>query len=80
MEWIMFLALSAIAAILFNPVFGFLSSKAGTVQNTSAQKFLGSYAGRTAVVTAAFMVVLVVAASLMSLIGGRKAADVPTVV
>lgn len=80
MEWLLFIALSAIAAILFNPVSGFVNKQASGVQNSAAQQFLGSYAGRTAVTTVAFFIVLVTAASVMSLVGGKKAADVPTLV
>lgn len=79
MEYVLFFALSAIAALLFGPVSAKLNSLAGSVQNSKAQQLLGSYAGRTAVTATAFFVVLIVAASLMSLLVGRKAAEVPTV-
>lgn len=79
MQWLMFLALSAIAAILFGPVNGWLNSQATSrLTSPSAQNFLGSYSGRTAVTTAAFFFVLLAAATVMSVIG--KSARIPEVV
>jgi hypothetical protein len=79
MTYVMFAALSAVAALLFGPVYGFVNTKATAIQNTSVRNFLGSYAGRTAVLTAAFFVVIIGAASVMSLLAGKKAADIPTI-
>lgn len=77
--YLLFAAVSAIAALLFNPVQTRLNGFAGKATNTRAQQFFGSYAGRSAVTTAAFFLVLVAAASIMSLVAGKKAADIPTV-
>lgn len=78
MVYVMFAALSAIASMLLAPVQGRLNGYASRATNTRAQQFLGSYAGRTAVGTASFFIVLVVAASVMSVIVGRKATSIPT--
>lgn len=81
MVYVMFFALSMVAALAYNPVSGFVNRQAATLsaQSTQAQKVLGSFLGRTAVQAAAFFVVLITAASVMSLLGDRKAAEIPTV-
>lgn len=82
MQWLMFLALSAIAAILYGPVLTWLqgqSTKAATTSD-SASQFFSSYFGKTAVTTAAFFVVLLVSATVLSFLGGSKAAKIPEVV
>lgn len=77
-ELALFFAVSAIAALLFNPVTNFLNKGAGQVSNTQVQQLLNSFFGRTAITTTAFFIVLIASASLMSLVAGKKAADVPT--
>lgn len=79
MHWLLFLALSAIAAMLYNPVYGWIQSAATTQANksTGLATFAASYAGRTAVTTAAFFVVLLGAAFLLNLVG--KKVSIPEV-
>lgn len=79
MHYVMFGALSAVAALLFGPVSAWLNKQSASVQNTQAQKFFGSFLGRTAVTTTAFFLVLIAAASVMSLLGARRADTIPTV-
>ena len=70
MEWLLFAVLATLAAILFN--YG-----APKISNTAfAQKYQGSYAGRTGITAVSFFVVLLVAALLMSLAGERS--PIPT--
>ena len=72
MEMVLFLALSGVAAVLFN--YGFPKVTA----NSRVSPYLGSYAGKTAVTALTFFVVLVAAASLMAAVGERS--KIPTLV
>lgn len=71
MTYVMFLALSGIAAIVFNWLFPMVTANAKVAPYTS------SYAGKTVVTAVTFFVVLVVAASLMTLVDG-KSTSIPT--
>lgn len=80
MSWLLFLTLSAIAAVLFTPVNNWLNTKSTSLStsNDTASKFFGSYAGRTAVIAVTFFTVLLVAATVLNF-AGKKAA-IPEVV
>lgn len=72
MEIVLFLALSGVAAVLFN--YGFPKVTA----NAKVSPYLGSYAGKTAVTAITFFAVLIVAATLMAVVGERS--NIPSLV
>lgn len=70
MEWVLFGVLSILAAILFN----FVNPK--ILASPSTTGLQASYAGKTLLTGAAFFVVLLVAAFIMSMVDGG--AEIPT--
>lgn len=73
MEWIFFGVFSIFAAILYN----FIAPKIAQTQlgqSTSAK----GYIGQTLVTAVAFFVVLAAASLLMSIVVGKRAAELPT--
>ena len=76
MQWMLFVALSAIAAILWNPVNNFLTAQSAKATSTGAVSFFGSYAGKTAITAAGFFVVLLVAATVLNFVS-RGSNEVP---
>jgi hypothetical protein len=71
MEYVLFAALSGVAAVLFNYAFPMVTS------NAKVSPYLTSYAGKTIVTAATFFVVLIVAGSLMALVGERTSLPTP---
>lgn len=70
MEYVLFLALSGAAAVIFNWLFP------QVLADPRVSPYSGSYFGKTAVTALTFFVVLIVAGSLMALVGER--AKIPT--
>ena len=70
MEYLLFFALSGVAAVIFNWAFPQITA------NPQVTPYTGSYFGKTAVTAVTFFVVLIVAASLMSIVGERS--NIPT--
>lgn len=79
MNYLFFVAFSAVAAILFKPVQNFLASAETKVAsgNSAISNFFGTYFGQLAVLTATFFVVLFGAAFVLRFVGGNKAAEIP---
>lgn len=71
MTYVMFLALSGVAAVLFNWLFPMVTA------NPKVSPYTTSYAGKTVVTAVTFFVVLVVAASLMTLVDGKQSIPTP---
>ena len=78
MQWILFLVLSAIAAILWNPVNNFLTAQSAKATSAGATSFFGSYAGKTALTAAGFFVVLLVAATVLNFVS-KGAGEIPAI-
>lgn len=76
MQWILFLALSAIAAILWNPVNNFVSAQSAKATSAGATNFFGSYAGKTAITAAGFFIVLLASATILNFVS-RDGAEIP---
>lgn len=76
MQWLLFLALSAIAAILWNPVNNFVTAQSQKVSSTGAQTFFSSYLGRTAITAAGFFIVLLAAATALNFVS-RDGGEIP---
>lgn len=79
MHIMLFVALSAIAAILFTPVNNFLQTRSASLatSNATAGKVLSGTFGKYAVLTAAFFAVLLAASFILNLVG--KKASIPEV-
>ena len=73
MEWIFFGVFSIFAAILFNAIQPKIAAMSWA-QTTSAK----GYVGMTLVTAAGFFVVLAAAGFLMSLVVGKRSAEIPT--
>lgn len=76
MQWLLFLALSAIAAILWNPVNNFVVAQSQKATSTGATNFFQSYVGRTAITAAGFFIVLLAAATALNFVS-RGSNEVP---
>lgn len=72
MEYVMFLALSAIVSVIF----GWVQPR--VFANSHTTKYQGTYAGRTALTTGVIFLTLMAAAFLMSMVAGKSAASIPT--
>lgn len=70
MEYVLFLALSSAAAVIFNWLFP------QVLANPKVSPYSGSYFGKTAITAVTFFVVLIVAGSLMAVVGEKS--NIPT--